>query len=187
LSAARSDVEAAVDALLRAVGRDPSREPELRGTARRVAKALREDLLDGYGADPEEALGKLVPQRGESLVSIRGIRFHSMCPHHLLPYRGTLDLVYRPTRFLAGFSGLVRLVDLWAHRLILQEEITEAVAKDLVRRVRASGAAVRVAAEQACMIVRGPKRDGTRVVSFHFEGDVGRREGLAALGPEGRA
>ncbi len=179
-----NDVEAAVDALLRAVGRDPRRERELRGTARRVAKALREDLLDGYGRDPKGVLGKLVPQKGEALVSIRGIRFHSMCPHHLLPYRGTLDLVYRPTRWLAGFSGLIRLVDLWAHRLILQEEITEAVARDLVRHVKASGAACRVAAEQACMIVRGPKRDGTRVVSFHFAGDLPRKEALAALGAE---
>jgi GTP cyclohydrolase IA len=177
-------VEAAVDALLRSLGRNPRRERELQGTARRVAQALADDILDGYAKDPRHVLGKRVPngRRGDGLVAIRGIRFHSICPHHLLPWRGTLDLVYRPERWLAGFSGLVKLVDCHAHRLVLQEEITEAVAEDLVRFLEAKGAAVRIEAEQLCMIVRGPKRDGTRVVSFHVSGDLGRAEAMAALG-----
>src|SRR3990172_7868188 len=119
-------VEAAVASLLRSLGRDARRERELRGTARRVAHALVEDILDGYAKDPAKALGRRVPagRRGDSLVAIRGIAFHSICPHHLLPWRGTLDLVYRPGKWLAGFSGLLQLLDCRAHRLVLQEEIT---------------------------------------------------------------
>src|SRR3954469_15527946 len=100
-------------------------DSETRETPARVAKAFAEDLLDSYAQDPVEALrSSLVPapRRGELVIASQ-IDFHAMCPHHLLPYKGTAAVGYVADRWLVGFGKIAEATNALAHRLILQETL----------------------------------------------------------------
>lgn len=159
----------AIAAFLTAAGAD-LRDPELAETPERVAAAWIEDFLDGYRSDPAEALGRLHPAESREMIVVAGIDFHSMCPHHLIPYRGVAHVGYLPKDGVVGFGRLVRLVDTFAHRLILQEQIGEEVTRAIVEHLGADGAACILEAEQGCVTMRGPKRRLTRTVTRSFRG-----------------
>ncbi len=161
----------AVEALLRAVvPADDLRRADVRGTPRRVAEALRDDLLDGYRSDPAAILSAAMEHPGRDLVAVTGIDFHSMCPHHLLPYRGTATVAYVPGGRVVGFGVLARLVDSLAHRLVIQEVLARQVAEALVDHLGAGGAACVLEAEQSCLTVRGERRRGARAHAQAFAG-----------------
>lgn len=151
-------MERAVADFLAAARLDPAADPNLAGTPRRVAEAWLADFLDGYRATAEQALGETFPvpdgSSGE-LVVVTDLRFHSMCPHHLLPYQGRAHLAYVPSRAVVGFGRLAALLDCFAHRLILQEELARRVAGSLARVLRSPAAACVIEAEQACLRIRG--------------------------------
>src|SRR6185369_10694658 len=112
------DVEAmrrAVQAFLEASGLSPD-DPELKETPARVAEAWAQHFLDGYGRDPDAVLAERIPvpegSRGE-LVVVTGLRFHSMCPHHLLPVEGRAHIAYVPGEWVVGFGRLAALLDTW--------------------------------------------------------------------------
>ncbi len=174
----------AIRDFLAAAGLDP-RDTELRETPRRVAEAWMEDFLDGYLADPAAILSELHPATSRDLVVVRSIDFHSMCPHHLIPYRGIAHVGYLPARGVVGFGTLVQLVDAFAHRLILQEEIGERIVESLTRHLGSRGAACVLEAEQGCVTMRGAKRRGARTVTRSFRGALatprGQRSFLEAL------
>ncbi len=113
------DLGAAVDALLRAAGRDPGSDPDLKQTGRRVSQLWQAEFLAGYEMDPAAILGD--PVTGEAdpdVVVVGGLRFHAMCPHHLLPYRGIAHVAYLPHGKLVGVrppGGAGRLLHQAAH------------------------------------------------------------------------
>jgi GTP cyclohydrolase IA len=146
------------------------RDLDLAGTPRRVAQAWLRDLLDGYSADPAAILAGAMAAKGRDLVAVTGIDFHSMCPHHLLPSRGVAHVAYVPGRSVVGFGQIARLVDCFAHRLILEEDLARSVAQALVRHLGARGAAVVLDAEQACLTVRGERRRRARAHAQCFLG-----------------
>ena len=143
-------------------------------TAGRVTQAWLEDFLDGYRADPAKILADLHPTSSRELVIATGIDFHSMCPHHLLPYRGLAHVAYVPRDGVVGFGKLVELVDAFSHRLVLQEQIAEDVAGALVTHLGARGAACVLDAEQGCLTMRGPKRREARTVTRAFAGSLAK-------------
>jgi GTP cyclohydrolase IA len=160
-------------------------DAETRGTPERVAKAWVEDLLDGYAKDPVAVLeSSLVPapKRGE-LIIVSQLDFHSMCPHHLLPYKGTAAVGYVADRQLVGFGKIAEAVDALAHRLILQENLVHRVCESVMQALSPLGAGVVIAAEHACMQVRGPMRRHSRVTveawAGSFERDAELRASLA--------
>ncbi len=142
----------------------------LAGTPERVAEAWIEDLLDGYRRDPVAILADAMPSRGRDLVAITGIDFHSVCPHHLLPSRGVAHVAYLPGGKVAGFGQIVRLLDCFAHRLVLEEDLARQVAEALVSHLGARGAACILDAEQACLTMRGERRRAARAHVQCFEG-----------------
>ena len=158
---------------LQAAGLD-LRDADLKETPQRVAKAWLEDYLDGYLADPKKILAELHPSKSREMVIARNIDFHSMCPHHLLPYRGVAHVAYLPKNGVVGFGKLVEIVDAFAHRLILQEQIAEEVTDALMKHLGARGAACLLDAEQGCMTMRGSKRRGARTVTRSFKGALAR-------------
>lgn len=175
------DVDAArraVRALLEAVGVDPDSD-ELRQTPELVAEALRDELLDGYSVDVSDVVSDTFPVESPGMVVVGDIGFSSMCPHHLLPYRGTVSLGYLPADQVVGIGRLPRLVDAFAHRLILQEELANSIAEALVDELGAEGAAVRVEAHQDCMELRGPKRQAN-VIAHAWRGSFAQNESLRA-------
>lgn len=163
-----------------AAGLDPSGNPELAETPARVTQAWLEDFLDGYAADPKAILADLHPTTSREMVVAAGIDFHSMCPHHLLPYRGVAHVAYVPKNGVVGFGQLVKLVDACAHRLVLQEQVADDVADALMKHLGAKGAACVLDAEQGCMTMRGSKRRGARTTTRATRGVLAKDRRLQA-------
>lgn len=153
---------------------DVRQSDHLADTPRRVAEAWRDDLLDGYRVDPAAVLGESMPATGRDLVALTGIDYHSMCPHHLLPSRGVAHVAYVPGDRVVGFGQLARLVDCFAHRLVLEEDLARSIADALVRHLGARGAACVLDAEQMCLTVRGERRRHARAHAQAFAGTMAR-------------
>ncbi|MCU0663541.1 MAG: GTP cyclohydrolase I [Myxococcota bacterium] len=165
----------AFEDFLRAVDRSPGSYPELLDTPVRTANMWLDELLDGYDWDPKDILsgGSILARDGVSeLVIVRDIFFHSTCPHHLLPYHGIAHVAYLPSDRIVGLSKLARLVDCFAHRLILQEELAQGVADALVTHLGALGAACMLDAEQLCMVIRGVRKQGSRAIVMGYSGSM---------------
>jgi GTP cyclohydrolase IA len=172
---------AAIAALLRAAGHDPSVEADLRQTPERVAKLWTEEFLAGYAMDAARILGE--PVVGESdpdVVVVSGLRFHAMCPHHLVPFRGVAHLAYIPAGKLAGFGRLADLVECFTKRLTLQERATHQIAEALWHGLSARGAGCVLEAEQLCLALPGERHDQSFVVTSAFVGEMADRPDLKA-------
>jgi len=155
------------------LGQDPA-DPALRDTPSRVVTAWSEVLLGGYGVDPVEALGETFPLTAKgpaSSVVVTGIPLLSMCTHHLLPLHGSASLAYLPRRKLPGFGRLAGFVDAWAHRLVLQEDLTRSIAADLQRALDARAVAVRLDARHFCVAVTEPAKQDARFITTALAGE----------------
>lgn len=176
----RRKMEEGVRLFLEGCGLDLD-DPNVRDTPRRVALAWAEEFLDGYEKSPREALGDFYEERkpeADEMVVVTSIDFQSMCPHHLLPYRGVAHVAYLPAGKIVGFSRLARLVDAHAHRLILQETLAREVAESIQAELGAGGAAVILEAEQTCMTLRGERRSSARAFTEAFTGEFAKRADL---------
>lgn len=168
----------AVSDFLRASG-VPLTDSNLADTPERVAKAWVSEFLDGYARTPEQALGKTFPAPPDSageLVVVTDLWFHSMCPHHLLPYEGRAHVAYVPGKEVVGFGRLSALVDCFAHRLILQEDLARQVASSLARVLRSPATACILVAKQDCLRLRGDKQRDAVTHAEAYEGRL-RRDG----------
>ena len=171
---------AALHDFLQACGLDLD-HPDLQVTPERVARIWMNDFLDGYQCDPAEILGTpVVGEADPDVVIVGGLRFHAMCPHHLLPYRGVAHVAYIPAGKLVGFGRLAELVECFAHRLTLQERVTHQVAQALCDHLGASGAGCVLETEQMCLAMPGEKHDQSGVVTSAFLGEMQRRPDLKA-------
>ena len=181
MAADEAALRKAIDALLRASGRDPDRDPDLITTPERVAKLWQTEFLAGYAMDPADILGD--PVLGEvdpDVVVVGGLRFHAMCPHHLVPYRGVAHVAYLPNGKLVGFGRLADLVDCFTKRLTLQERATHQIAEALWQGLGAHGAGCVIEAEQMCLALPGEKHDQSGVVTSAFVGQMRERPDLKA-------
>jgi GTP cyclohydrolase I len=179
----RTAMAKAIEALLLACGAELDRET--RGTPERVAKAFAEDLLDGYAKEPAALLrSSLVPapRKGELVIASQ-LDFHSMCPHHLLPYKGIAAVGYLADAHLVGFGKIAEAVDALSHRLILQESLVHRLCDAVMEALRPLGVGVVITAEHGCMQVRGPMRRQSRITveawAGAFEKDAELRASLA--------
>jgi GTP cyclohydrolase I len=159
--------EAASRELLAALGEDTESE-RLRETPRRVAEAFAELLTPA----PFRATSFANEGRYDELVLVRGIPFHSLCEHHLLPFQGQAHLAYLPGERIVGLSKLGRVVEVHARRLQLQERLTTEIADWLERELAPKGVGVLVEAEHLCMSIRGIQKPGTRTVTSALRGLV---------------
>jgi GTP cyclohydrolase I len=168
----------AVRNFLRAAGL-PLSDPNVADTPERVAEAWVSEFLDCYARTPEEALGETFPAPAGSsgeLVVVTDLRFHSMCPHHLLPYEGRAHVAYVPSKRVVGFGRLSTLVDCFAHRLILQEDLARCVASSLARVLGSPATACIIEAQQACLRIRGDRQRDAITHAEAYEGRL-RRDG----------
>lgn len=174
---------AAIEAFLRALGRDPHREPELAGTGQRVARAYAQDLLEGYGVDVDALLSGNVFAGRTELVVVRDIPVVTTCPHHLMPSIGTATVAFAPEEHLVGLGTVARVVDAFARRLALQEQIGEKVVAALQKHLAPRWAACRLTLSHSCMIARGERTHGARAETIAVAGgDVDEATFYAALG-----
>jgi GTP cyclohydrolase I len=165
--------------LLRALGADLDADA-LRETPRRVAEAYAE-LLTAPAFRPTTFANE---DGYDGLVVTRAIPFHSLCMHHLLPFRGAAHVGYVPGERIIGLSKLARVVELFARDLQVQERLTVQIADWLEAQLRPAGVGVRVEAEHMCMSLRGVQQPGARTVTSALRGVIAddpeiRREFLA--------
>ncbi|WP_331637348.1 MULTISPECIES: GTP cyclohydrolase I FolE [Peptostreptococcus] len=153
----------AVRDLLIAIGEDPDREG-LVDTPKRVARMYKE-VLAGYDDDPSEYLSRVFKADDADWVLEKDIHFYSMCEHHMLPFFGKVHIAYIPNGKVTGLSKLARLVEVYARRLQLQEQMTVQIADTLVKELSPLGVVVIVEAEHMCMTMRGIKKPGTITVT----------------------
>ncbi|MBX6342398.1 MAG: GTP cyclohydrolase I FolE [Thermomicrobiaceae bacterium] len=180
----RAKLEAAVTAILEAVGADPS-APELARTPARAASTF-EELLGGLALDPLSYLRVTLPVEHGELVILRDVAVRSMCEHHLVPMVGVAHVGYLPSGRIVGFDRIVKAVDALARRPQVQERLTRQIADALEEALHPAGVAVLLELEQMCMTIRGVRQRGSRVVTTAYRGvfadDPARRaEFLASL------
>jgi GTP cyclohydrolase IA len=165
----RQAVQEAISHLLAAVGENPARAG-LKQTPQRVARMYAE-LLSGYRMDPVTLVnGALFEVKYDEMVIVRDIEFYSMCEHHLLPFMGRVHVAYIPDGKVLGLSKIPRIVDMFAHRLQVQERMTRQIA-DLIRDLlKPQGVAVVVEALHLCTMMRGVQKHNARMTTSAMHG-----------------
>src|SRR6266851_2190278 len=141
-----------IESLLAELGEDPSRQG-LKGTPLRVSRALRE-LTDGYGVDAADIIaGAVFDQDYDEMVLVKDIAFYSLCEHHMLPFFGSCHVGYLPKGKVVGLSKIPRVVGAFAHRLQLQERMTNEIAQALIE------------ARHLCLEMRGVQKPGGQMIT----------------------
>ncbi len=167
--------EAAITKVLELVGEDPQREGLLK-TPSRVAKAL-DFLTEGYRQDPKEILNQaLFTSSNDEMVLVRDIEFYSMCEHHMLPIIGRAHVAYIPDGKVVGLSKIPRIVNVFARRLQIQEQMTEQIADAISETIKPKGVAVVLHARHMCMEMRGVEKINSTTVSSALRGLFKRDE-----------
>jgi GTP cyclohydrolase I len=164
------EVEAAVLTLLRWTGDNPTREGLL-DTPKRVAKAYRE-MFNGYDQCPAEELGRTFEEVAgyDDMVVMRDIHFHSHCEHHMVPIIGKAHVGYLPDGKVVGLSKLIRVVEIFAHRLQTQEALTAQIANVIQDVLNPRGVAVVIEANHMCIEMRGIRKQGSSTMTSTFTG-----------------
>ncbi len=163
-------IERAVREILLAVGEDPDREGLVK-TPNRVARAYGE-LMAGLQDDPKRHLRTVFRERYDEVVLLRGVEFHSLCEHHLLPFSGRAHVAYLPDGKVVGLSKLARLVEGYARRPQVQERLTSQVADALMENLKPRGVMVVLQCEHLCMTIRGARKPGSRTVTSAVRGQL---------------
>jgi GTP cyclohydrolase I len=164
-------LEHLVKQILLEIGEDPHRVGLLE-TPRRVAKSLRE-MTCGYGQSASDVIENAVFASDSSgLVVQKGTEFYSVCEHHLLPFFGEIHLAYVPKGKIIGLSKIGRVIDIFAHRLQVQERLTDELADAFNRVLSPKALAVKVEAQHFCMMMRGVKKQNGKTTTTALRGDA---------------
>jgi GTP cyclohydrolase I len=165
-------VEAAIRALLIAVGENPERDG-LKNTPARVARSYQE-IFAGLHMRAEDVLTTTFDLGHEEMIIVRDIEMYSTCEHHLVPFHGRAHIGYIPGAHgrITGLSKLARLVDLYARRPQVQERLTSQIADSLVRILEPRGAIVIIEAEHLCMSMRGIRKPGSTTLTSAVRGSL---------------
>ena len=163
------EFEQAITKVIELLGEDPKREGLLK-TPSRVVKAL-QFLTEGYQQDPKEILNQaLFSTSNDEMVLVRDIEFYSMCEHHMLPIIGRAHVAYIPDGKVVGLSKIPRIVNVYARRLQIQEQMTEQIADAILETIQPKGVAVVVHARHMCMEMRGVQKINSTTVSSALRG-----------------
>jgi GTP cyclohydrolase I len=168
-----ASLEEAVRTLLEEIGEDPAREGLAR-TPERVRR-MYDELTAGYHMDPDALInGACFNVDYDEMVVVRDIEFFSLCEHHLLPFIGKAHVGYLPKGRVIGLSKVPRIVDMYAHRLQVQERLTVQVADFLMERLEPKGVACVVEATHLCTMMRGVKKQQATMVTSSMVGTFRR-------------
>ena len=156
--------------LIASTGEDLTREGLL-NTPERAAKAF-SFLTQGYHQDLVEITNNAIfPTDNNELVMVKNIEFYSMCEHHMLPFYGVAHVAYLPDGKVIGLSKMARIVDMYARRLQIQENLTRQIAQAVMDMTGAKGAAVVMDAAHMCMMMRGVMRQRSDTRSMSLLGE----------------
>jgi GTP cyclohydrolase I len=162
-------MEDCVREILKFIGEDPQREG-LINTPKRVRKAW-EFLCSGYNLDPNEIIqSALFTSSNDEMVVVKDIEFYSTCEHHMLPIIGKAHVAYVPNGKVIGLSKIPRVVDVFARRLQIQEQLTEQIADAINDAINPKGVAVVIDARHMCMEMRGVEKICSTTVTSALRG-----------------
>ncbi|MBK9341749.1 MAG: GTP cyclohydrolase I FolE [Dehalococcoidia bacterium] len=162
-------MQSAVIEMLSAIGDDPAREG-LQDTPRRISEMYAE-IFEGLWNDPRDYLKVVFQVAHDEMVILRNIPFYSMCEHHFLPFHGEAHVGYIPDGKVVGISKLARVVEGFARRPQIQEQLTSQIAEAIMEVLKPDGVAVVIEAEHLCMTMRGVKKPGSRMVTSAMRGN----------------
>lgn len=162
-------IQKAVTMILEAIGENPEREG-LRETPQRVARMYAE-LTSGYNDSAKTHLSKVFTAENAEVVLEKDITFHSLCEHHMLPFFGKVHIAYIPNGKVLGLSKLARVVETFARRLQIQEQMTNQIADAINDELSPKGVFVIIEAEHTCMTMRGIKKIGSKTVTVATRGE----------------
>lgn len=155
--------------ILSLLGEDPEREGLLK-TPERVAKAML-TLTRGYEVDPKEVLrAAKFKEEYSQMVIVKDIDFFSMCEHHMLPFYGKVHVAYIPNGHITGLSKIARVVDIFSHRLQVQERLTLQVQECIQETLKPLGTMVVCEARHMCMMMRGVEKQNSITTTSSFSG-----------------
>ena len=155
--------------VLTLLGEDPEREG-LQITPMRVAKAM-QVLTRGYTQDPHKVLtDALFEEKYNQMVIVKDIDFFSMCEHHILPFYGKAHVAYIPNGYITGLSKIARVVDIFSHRLQVQERLTEQIMQCINDTLKPQGVMVVIEAKHMCMQMRGVEKQNSITTTSAYSG-----------------
>lgn len=182
---AQINIEASVQNILKNIGEEPQREGLL-NTPNRVARMFAE-LTSGYHVDPEKMInGAIFDVDYDEMVVVKDIDFYSLCEHHLLPFYGRAHVAYIPEGKVIGLSKIPRMVEMFARRLQIQEQMTSQIANFLQSTLQPQGVAVVVEGMHMCSMMRGVKKANAKMKTSKMlgafrENDKTRSEFIAHI------
>lgn len=156
-------------AAIQLLGEDPDREG-LQKTPMRMAKAM-QVLTRGYSQDPHKVLtDALFAEKYNQMVIVKDIDVFSLCEHHMLPFYGKAHVAYIPNGYITGLSKIARVVDIFSHRLQVQERMTSQIKNCIQHALNPLGVMVVIEAEHLCMQMRGVEKQHSVTVTSDFTG-----------------
>lgn len=156
-------------AILKLLGENPEREGLLK-TPMRVAKAM-QILTRGYTQDAHKVLtDALFEEHYDQMVIVKDIDFFSMCEHHILPFYGKAHVAYIPNGHITGLSKIARVVDIYSHRLQVQERLTEQIMNCINDTLKPQGVMVVIEAKHMCMQMRGVEKQNSITTTSAYSG-----------------
>lgn len=157
-------IENSVEDILVAVGENLSREGLLK-TPMRAAKAW-QYLTKGYREDLKTIINDAIYETNmDEMVVVKDVELYSMCEHHLLPFIGKAHIAYIPNGKILGLSKIARIVDMFARRLQIQENLTQQIAHTILEVTEAKGVAVVIDAKHLCMMMRGVEKQNSAMTT----------------------
>lgn len=165
--------------IIKQMGEDPSRDG-LKDTPERAAKAMA-FLTSGYKVDLDKVIGRaLFDSETDDMIIIKEIELYSLCEHHMLPFIGKCHVGYLPSGKVIGVSKIARIVETFARRLQIQENLTRQIADAVLKYTNARGVGVVVEAKHLCMMMRGVEKQNsvmtTSCMLGHFRSSLSTRE-----------
>ncbi len=164
-----SAIEQAIRSNLQTIGEDIGREGLLK-TPKRVAKAMLE-LTSGYEVDASAVLNSAkFAERCNKMIVVKDIEFYSLCEHHILPFFGKAHVAYIPDGYITGLSKIPRVVNIFSHRLQVQERLTKQICDCIQESLNPKGVIVVLEAQHLCMQMRGVEKQGAYTVTREYTG-----------------
>ena len=163
------DLAAHYRAAIQLLGEDPDREG-LQKTPMRMAKAM-QVLTRGYSQDPHKVLtDALFAEKYNQMVIVKDIDVFSLCEHHMLPFYGKAHVAYIPNGYITGLSKIARVVDIYSHRLQVQERLTQQIKDCIQQTLKPLGVMVVIEAKHMCMQMRGIEKQNAITTTSDFSG-----------------